>query len=152
MSTSCSSVMGVAPGRNAGVYRNLLIPRQLSTRPIPVSFTNPAAAGWGIFTCRANFTGPVTRKSTICVPRLRKIFPNQVENSRRRIPTTRALKARVVRASLRGVKRRSNPFFLRAAKMDCFASLAMTRRGRTILSVVVARLDRAIQGGFNRSS
>src|SRR5436190_1193925 len=31
-----------------------------------------------------------------------------------------------IRASLRGAKRRSNPFFLVA--LDCFASLAMTRR------------------------
>jgi hypothetical protein len=30
-----------------------------------------------------------------------------------------------IHTSLRGVKRRSNPFFLRG-EMDCFASLAMT--------------------------
>src|ERR1700755_2675221 len=34
----------------------------------------------------------------------------------------------LVNSSLRGAQRRSNPFFLSAVTMDCFASLAMTTR------------------------
>src|SRR5436190_4618356 len=36
------------------------------------------------------------------------------------------------RSSLRGAKRRSNPAFFAAAKLDCFASLAMTVEGAAL--------------------
>src|SRR5262245_4633512 len=36
--------------------------------------------------------------------------------------------------SLRGAKRRSNPAFFAAAKLDCFASLAMTWKQRSLAS------------------
>ncbi len=53
--------MGVAPGRNVRIYRNPLIPRQLSTRPNPGKLHKPGRSRVGFFH----------------VPLL-KLFPNQV--------------------------------------------------------------------------
>jgi hypothetical protein len=47
-------------GHNPGIYRNLLIPRQLSAAQMPLSFTGPVASG-GQSRCRARiYQGFVT--------------------------------------------------------------------------------------------
>jgi hypothetical protein len=78
--------------------------------------------------------------------------PLWAENSSNASGASRGEDANVSLPSLRGAKRRSNPYFL-CGKMDCFAALAMTARAMDCFAplAMTARQDGLLRGACHRA-